>query len=149
VFVELVRTVLRKTRDRGLGRVPIAAAVHIQIGRPIRKSADGVAEGGHGFAGLNATQLHLAVVDTPVGGPLGRGRSDIDGTRHAAASGVAPQVRRIPIEPERQGMLPVHILGDDRGPLVVKVPGQLELHRRVVDGDGGGHDQQVAVLSFP
>ena len=146
---KLAGAVVGQAGDGRLRRVPVSLAVHVEIGRAVGQPAERVAEGGDGLAGLYATELYLPVVDAAVGCPKRRGRTHVDRPRNAAAGGIAAKVRVVAVQAERQGIAPVHVLLDDRNPVVFEVAGQLELHDLVVHGDVARHDEHAAVLPFP
>ena len=119
VSLKLIGPVFSQAGHSGLGGEPITAAVHIQVGRTIRQATQGIAESCHGFSRLDAAEFDLPFVDATIGGALGGRGADIDSAGHATAGGIAGQVGGIALQLERQGVFAVHILGDDRRPLVV------------------------------
>ena len=149
VVGKLAGAVVGQAGHGRLRRVPVPLAVHVEIGRAVGEPAERIAEGGDGLAGLHAAELHLPVVDAAMRCPQGRRRTHVDRPRNAAAGGIAAKVRVVAIQAERQRIAPVHVLLDDRNPLVFEVAGQLELHDLVVHGDVARHDEHVAVLPFP
>ena len=55
MFMELICTVFCQARYCGLCRIPVVTTIHIEIGRPVRQTTDGVAESGYSLTRLDAT----------------------------------------------------------------------------------------------
>ena len=62
---------------------------------------------------------------------------------------VAPEVRVLAVELERQRVRAVDVGLDDRRPALLEVAGELRLHARRVDRDRRRHDQQAGVVALP
>jgi hypothetical protein len=54
MFVELIGSVFRQSRYSGLGRIPIAVSIQVQISGPITQAAKGIAKGSYRFSWLYA-----------------------------------------------------------------------------------------------
>ena len=136
VVAQLPRPVVGQAGDGGLGRIPISLAVDVEIGRAVGQTPQGIAKRGDGLAWLHAAELDLAVVDAAVGCPKRRRRSHVDRSwRRGGRPNSGPRFGLSRSRAERQRIAPVHVLLDDRHPLVFQIAGQLELHDLVVDGD--------------
>ena len=141
--------VLGQPGDGGLQRVPVAGPVPVEVHGLVRQLPQGVAEGGRRLAGLHAPELDGPVVEPLVGRLLRRRRAEVDGAGDPPGRRVAPQVGvgLVQLEGQRLGAVDVGL--DHRPPAVVEVADQLGGHVVVVDGDGGGHDQQARVAAHP
>ena len=149
VALELLGAVLGQLGDRGLGRVPVARAVLVEVGGRRRQPPQGIAEDRRRLARHHAAELDPPVFEAAVGGRRGGRRAQVDGARHAPAGGELAQVGHLAVQPQRQRVRAVHVLLDHRHPVVREVARQLELHARVVDRDVGRQDQRVAVALLP
>ena len=141
--------VLGQLGDGGLRGVPLPRSVLVEVGGLRGQPAQGVAEDGRGLPGHDAAELDPAVVDSPVGRRGHRRRAEVHGPRHPARGRELAEVGRPPVDGHRQGGRAVHVLVDDRRPVVGQVAGQLVAHPVVVDGDGGRQQQRVAVPPLP
>ena len=136
-------------RDGRLRVVPVARAVLVEVGRRRGEPPEGVPEDGRGLARQDAAEPDAAVLEPAVRGARRRRRAEVDRPRHPPAGRELAQVAHRAVDPQRQGLLPVDVLLDDRHPVVRQVARQLELHARVVDGDVRGQDQGVPVALLP
>ena len=115
----------------------------------IEEATERVSERGHTLPGLGATELDVAVVDPAVRRPDGRGRAYVDRPRHPPARRVPAQRGILVVDPQREGMRPVHIGIDDRDPVILEIVRELALHRRIIDRDAGRQDEEAAIVALP
>ncbi len=149
IALELLGAVLRELGDRRLGGVPEARAVLVEVGRGGREPPEGVAEDRGRLARHHAAELDPPVLEAAVRRRRrGRG-AEVDRARHPPGRVQLAEVRLVGVDPQRQRVRPVHVLLDDRRPVVRQVARQLGLDPRVVDRDGRGQDQRVAVALLP
>ena len=149
IALELLGAVLRQLGDRGLGRVPVARAVLVEVGGRSGQPPQGIAEDRGRLARHHAAELHPPVLDAPMG-RRGRGRrAQVDRARHAPAGRELAEVGHLAVQPQRQRVGAVHVLLDHRHPVVREVARQLELHARVVDRDVRRQDERVPVPLLP
>ena len=149
IALELLGAVLGELGDRRLGGVPEARAVLVEVGRRRREPPQRVAEHGRRLARHHAAELHPPILEPAVRG-RGRGRrAEVDRARHPPRGVQLAEVGLLGVDLERQRVRPVHVLLDDRRPVVREVARQLGLHARVVDRDRRGQDQRVAVALLP
>ena len=135
--------------DGGLGRIPVAGAVAVEVGGAVGEAAQGVAEVGDAFARHGAAELNAPFVQSLVGGGrCGRG-AEKDGTGHAAAGVVAAEIGELSVQLYRPRAGAVDVALDDRRPVGGQIAGHLELHAAVVQGDAGRQDKRIAIARFP
>src|SRR5690348_14150989 len=67
LIIVLVGAFLSQTRDAGLGIVPVATIVLVEIGGLVGETAQGIAEGGDAFAGLGTAQFDAGILNAFVG----------------------------------------------------------------------------------
>ena len=127
--------------DVGLQGVPVLVAVHVQVRRLARQPLQRVGELAGRLAGLHAPQHHRAQVYAPLGVGPGR-RAHVDRAGGAPGGRQAPEVRRVVVDPQRQGVRAVHVGLDDRVPALFQVFLHLTHERAGVHRQVGGHDQQ-------
>ena len=149
VALQLLGAVLRELGDGRLRGVPVTGTVLVEVGRRAGKSPQCIAEHGRRLPRHDAAELDAAILDPAVSG-VRRGRGpEVDRSRHPSGSGELAEVRDLAVEPQRQRAGPVHVLLEDRHPVVGEISGQLELHPRVVDCDVRRQDQRIAVALLP
>ena len=149
IALELLGAVLGELGDGRLGGVPVARPVLVEVGGRRREPPQRIAEHGRRLARHHAAELDAAILEPAVRRGRRRRRAEVDGARHAPRRVQLAEVRLLGVDPERQRVRPVHVLLDDRRPVVREVARQLELHARVVDRDGRRQDQRVAVALLP
>ena len=149
VALELLGPILGELGDRRLGRVPVARAVLIEVGRRGAQAPQRIAEDGGRLARHDAAELDPAILDAAIGRGRRRGGAEIDRPRHPPAGGELAEVGHLAVDAQRQRARPVHVLLDDRLPGVGQIARQLVPHARIVDRQIGGHDQRVAVALLP
>ena len=92
--------VLRQARDAGLGRVPVALAVLVEVGGLVGQAPQGVAEGRRRLSpGCTQPSLMLPVLEARcAAGVQRRRRAEVDRARHAPAGRVAAEVGVLAVE---------------------------------------------------
>ena len=68
IGILLYSALLGQTRDRWLGRIPIAPSVHVQMRGLISKPPQRIAKDCHALPRLRTVQLYLPVFKSSVGG---------------------------------------------------------------------------------
>ena len=149
VAPELLRAIVGQLRDGWLCVVPIARTVLVEVRRRRSEPSECVPEHGRGLAWHDTAEPDAAVLEPAVRGTGRWRRAEVDRSGHPPAGRELAQVAHRAVDPERQGLLAVDILLDDRHPVVRQVPRQLELHAGVVDSDVRGQDQGVPVALLP
>ena len=149
VPAQLLGAVFGQLGDRGMGVIPVAGAILVEVGGRSRQSPQGIPEDGRRLPRQDAAQLDAPVFEPALGRSGRRRRAQIDRARHPPASRALPQVRHLAVDPQRKGLGAIHVLLDHRHPVVGQVAGQLELHPRIVDRQVGGQDDGVAVPLLP
>src|SRR5204862_4828216 len=66
--LQLFGAVFRQLGDGGLGGVPIARAVLVEVGGGASEPSQGICEDLGGFAGHDAAELHAALLEAAVAG---------------------------------------------------------------------------------
>ena len=149
IALELLGAVLGELGHRRLSGVPEARPVLIEVGRRRRQPPQRVAEHRRRLARHHAAELDAPVLE-PAMRRRRRGRgAEVDGARHPPRRVQLAEVGLLGVDLERQRVRPVHVLLDDRRPVVREVARQLGLHARIVDRHRGRQDQRIAVALLP
>ena len=149
VAFQLLGAVLGELGDRRLRGVPVARPVLIEVGGRCGQPPQGIAEHGRRLARHHAPELDAAVLQATVRGGRRGSRAEVNRARHTPTGRELAEVRDLAVESQGQRAGAVHVLFEDRHPVVREVARQFGLHARVVDGDVGRLDQRIPVALLP